>query len=174
MPIELVPITPENALLFKEVRLRALKTDPSAFGSTYAKESLLDDAGWIQRIRYWGEYRTGFLALDGDLPCGMIAVFPDEDNPGCAQLISMWVAPEHRQTGLGRHLIDAAKSWAASHAFRELRLFVTCINKGAIEFYIRNGFAKTGRVQPYPNDPNVIEYEMATALTPPRTAYPVE
>jgi ribosomal protein S18 acetylase RimI-like enzyme len=165
MSIELVPITPENALLFKSVRLSALQADPYAFGSTYEKESQLDDAGWVQRVRYWGEYRAGFLALDGDLPCGMLAVFPDEDNPGCARLISMWVAPRCRRTGFGCHLIDAAKSWAVSHAFRELRLFVTCVNKGAIEFYSRNGFAKTGRTQPHPNDPAILEYEMAIALT---------
>jgi ribosomal protein S18 acetylase RimI-like enzyme len=164
MSIEIVPITPENALLFKTIRLCALQTDPNAFGSTYAKESQLDDAAWVQRIRYWGEYRTGFLAIDGELPCGMLAVFPDEDNPGCAQLISMWVAAEHRRTGLGRQLIDSAKSWAVSHGFRELRLFVTCVNKGAIEFYIRNGFAKTGKTQPYPNDPDIIEYEMTFNL----------
>jgi GNAT superfamily N-acetyltransferase len=165
MSIELVPITPENALLFKSVRLSALQADPYAFGSTYEKESQLDDAGWAQRVRYWGEYRAGFLALDGDLPCGMLAVFPDEDNPGCARLISMWVAPGYRRTGLGCHLIDAAKSWAVSHTFRELRLFVTCVNKGAIEFYSCNGFAKTGRTQPHPNDPAIFEYEMAIALT---------
>lgn len=164
MSIELVPITPENALLFKSVRLRALQADPFAFGSTYEKESQLSDADWIQRIRYWGEYRAGFLALDGDLLGGMVAVFPDEDNPGCAQLISMWVAPEYRRTGLGRCLIDAAKSWALSRTFRELRLFVTCVNKGAIGFYTRNGFTKTGRTQTYPNDPSIIEYEMTIAL----------
>lgn len=164
MSIELIPITPENALLFKTIRLRALQTDPAAFGSTYAKESQLDDAGWIQRVRYWGDYRAGFLAVENESLCGMIAVFPEEDNPGSAQLISMWVAPEHRGTGLGRHLINAAKSWAASHGFHELRLFVTCINHRAIEFYEHNGFAKTGKTQQYPNDPAIFEYEMATPL----------
>lgn len=157
MSIELVPITPENALLFKAIRLRALRSDPTAFGSTYAKESQLDDAGWIQRIRYWGDYRAGFLAMENESPVGMIAVFPDEDNPGSAQLISMWVAPEYRRSGLGCRLIHEAGTWAASHGFRELRLFVTCINQSAIEFYEHNGFAKTGKTQPYPNDPDIFE-----------------
>ena len=164
MGMELVPITPENALVFKMVRLRALKTDPTAFGSTHANESLLNDEAWIQRVRDWGSTRVGFLAMNGELRCGMAAAFPDPDDTACAQLVSMWVAPECRRIGVGRVLIDAIKSWAAVHNLRELRLFVTSMNQGAIDFYIRNGFAMTGRTEPYPNDPMLVEFEMTISI----------
>lgn len=42
--ITIEPITPQTALTFKAARLRALQDTPSAFGSTYAKESQLTDA----------------------------------------------------------------------------------------------------------------------------------
>jgi hypothetical protein len=41
--IEIKRITPEDAFIFKQVRLRALRESPLAFSSTYAKESLLRD-----------------------------------------------------------------------------------------------------------------------------------
>ena len=41
---------------------------------------------------------------------------------------------------------------------------VTSSNDAAIRFYERLGFAKTGRVQPYPNDGALVEYEMGKDL----------
>jgi ribosomal protein S18 acetylase RimI-like enzyme len=41
---------------------------------------------------------------------------------------------------------------------------VTSINDDAIEFYRQNGFTQTGRTEPYPNDPDIVEYEMTRTL----------
>ena len=41
---------------------------------------------------------------------------------------------------------------------------VTSVNSGAIAFYERLGFAKTGVMGEYPNDASIIEYEMVLAL----------
>jgi ribosomal protein S18 acetylase RimI-like enzyme len=46
----------------------------------------------------------------------------------------------------------------------ELILTVTSVNHGAIRFYERLGFRKTGKTEPYPNDPAIFEYEMLLAL----------
>ena len=164
LPITILPITPDNAVLFRDVRLRALQSDPTAFGSAYANESQLDDAGWIERVRQWGTHRAGWLALNGEDPCGMIAVAPDENLPHTAQIFSMWVAPEIRNTGVGRALINTVKAWAAERRFSELRLMVTSINLGAIEFYLCNGFSMTGNTAPYPNNATLFEYEMACLI----------
>jgi hypothetical protein len=43
----LEPVSVANAMVFRDVRLRALREDPSAFGSTYVGESRLTDAEWI-------------------------------------------------------------------------------------------------------------------------------
>jgi ribosomal protein S18 acetylase RimI-like enzyme len=173
-PITLEAISPANAPLFRQVRLRALEQDPSAFGSTFAKESQLDEAAWQKRAAAWtGDRSTGVLALEpipGDSalphPCGLIGAFLDELDPPRAHVISLWVDAEHRRLGLGRRLLDAVKSWAARHGARELRLLVTSGNHSAIDFYHRNGFSMTGHIEPYPNDPTVIEFEMRCLLPP--------
>jgi len=38
---------------------------------------------------------------------------------------------------------------------------VTSSNHAAMEFYGRLGFSMTGRTEPYPNDPALMEYEMS-------------
>ncbi|MDB5173122.1 MAG: hypothetical protein JWN51_1895 [Phycisphaerales bacterium] len=161
-PPALERITPGNALVYKTIRLTALRDSPSAFGGTYARESELSDADWIQRAADWGGERSmGYLAMDSGAGCGIAAAFLDEHDPLTAHLRSMWVAPTHRRAGVGRSLIDAIDAWARGRGARALRLMVTSSNHSAIEFYKRNGFSMTGNTKPYPNDPALIEYEMS-------------
>ena len=159
------PIAVHNVAVFKEVRLRALRDTPSAFGSTYARESQLTDAQWIERaIRWNGEKGIGFLAMDDGVACGIAGSFLDEDDATRAQLISMWTASTHRRQGVGRLLVDEVAGWARLRGAHTLQLMVTSVNEPALRFYERLGFTRTGRTGPYPNDLNVIEYEMARAI----------
>jgi ribosomal protein S18 acetylase RimI-like enzyme len=48
---------------------------------------------------------------------------------------------------------------------RTLLLMVTSNNEPAMRFYEKLGFARTGRTEPYPNDPAVLEYEMARPIS---------
>jgi len=111
-----------------------------------------------------GERGAGFLALDGEVACGIAGAFLDENDPMRAQLISMWTAPTHRQQGIGRLLVNEILKWAERRKARILQLMVTSNNEHAILFYERLGFARTGRTKPYPNDPAVIEYEMSRPI----------
>ena len=161
----LEPITTQKVFVFKEVRLRALRDTPSAFGSTYARESQLTDAEWIERATRWnGEKGIGFLAMDDGVACGIAGSFLDENDATRAQLISMWTAPTHRRQGVGRLLVDEVAGWARLRGARTLLLTVTSVNDPAMRFYERLGFVRTGRTGPYPNDPAVVEYEMARAI----------
>ena len=111
-----------------------------------------------------GEKGAGFLAMDNEIPCGIIGAFVDERDLDRAHIVSMWVAPACRKSGIGRRLINAIRAWARSRGVGLLRLMVTSCNQSAIDFYKRNGFAMTGNTAPYPNDPSLIEYEMAQSV----------
>jgi ribosomal protein S18 acetylase RimI-like enzyme len=76
----------------------------------------------------------------------------------------MWTAPTHRQRGIGRLLVNEIFAWARLREAVTLRLMVVSNNEPAIFFYQRLGFARTGRTEPYPNDPALIEYEMSRAI----------
>ena len=150
---------------FKTVRLRALEDTPSAFGSTYLKESQLSDEDWRKRVTTWNSNGGAcYIAMDKSEPCGIIASYFDKADPQKAYVASMWVAPAHRRTGLGTMLMDAVQLWACSHGAGELRLMVTSSNSIATAFYQRLGYAFTGTTEPYPNDPALVEYEMVKYL----------
>jgi ribosomal protein S18 acetylase RimI-like enzyme len=161
-------ISPANAMTFKAIRLAALRESPTAFGSTYAKESLLADADWVKRAVEWSSHRSiGYLAMEEDKACGIAAAFLNERDPTKAHVISMWIAPSHRRHGIGRLLIEAIREWAESRAVQSMGLMVTSNNTAAIDFYERIGFSKTGNTEPYPNDPNLFEYEMHRPISKP-------
>lgn len=164
MPI-LEQISANNVLAFKTVRLSALQDSPAAFGSTFARESQFSDAEWLRRAANMnGEKRMGYLAIDAESPCGIIGAFLDENDSLSANVVSMWVAPSHRRTGVGSSLVAAIQAWARNCGVRALRLMVTSNNRTAIEFYERMGFSMTGKTEPYPNDPSLIEYEMSQVV----------
>lgn len=158
-------ITPPLASSYKAVRLRALQDSPSAFGSTYAREAQFTDADWHQRAANLCTPRSiGYLAHHHDEYCGIAVSFLNEQHPQHAELMSMWVAPDQRRTNTGRLLVSAIEAWARSAGADTLQLMVTSYNLAAISFYQRLGFTETGRTEPYPNDPALIQFEMSKSL----------
>lgn len=166
----LSPINETNVAVFKATRLSALRESPRAFGSTHAQESQLSDSDWLKRATDWsGDRRVGFLALSDSGACGIVGACVDDDDFSLIELTSMWVAPTHRRWGIGRSLIEAVVDWARGHGTVRIRLTVTSNNMAAIRLYKQNGFSMTGRTEPYPNDPNLVEYEMIRDLLKPAT-----
>jgi ribosomal protein S18 acetylase RimI-like enzyme len=161
----LEPLTPRLVQEYKSVRLRALKDTPTAFGSTYAKESTFSDSDWLRRVNTWnGPGGVCYLGMDAGAPCGIIAGYSNKGDPPKVYVASMWVAPTHRRSGLGTMLMDAVKSWAHTIGVSELYLMVTSNNLAAIRFYEKCGFTFTGTTGPYEHDPALFEYEMVTPL----------
>lgn len=158
---QIVPIAPALVDAYRKIRLEALRTDPSAFGSTYDRELRLTPDDWNARtLSLDGINRLGLLALQAGEPCGLVACFRDEKDGSLGHIISMWIAPAARRHGLASALLESVRTWAQAHAIVTLQLQVTNINSAAIELYRRAGFTETGRTEPYPNDPNLFEIEM--------------
>jgi ribosomal protein S18 acetylase RimI-like enzyme len=163
--VTLEPITAGNVALFREVRLRALQDAPLAFGSTYARESQFSDEEWLQRVTRWnGESGIGYLAMEGGHGYGIAGVLLEQKDGTCANLVSMWVAPTHRKCGAGRLLVNEIADWSRRRGVHVMRLMVTSSNESAMQFYQRLGFSRTGRTEPYPNDPALIECEMSKLI----------
>ncbi len=163
-------IHPADAALLRAIRLRALESDPLAFGSTHAREVSRTMADW----EAWaGAHASGpdkatFLAIDGQRALGIAAGMRDTDDTTRFGLFSMWVAPEARRSGVGRALVLDVLAWATAHGGACIRLWVT--QPGAIAFYERCGFADDGRREPLAHTPSVIEVGMTRTLNPARVA----
>jgi ribosomal protein S18 acetylase RimI-like enzyme len=126
---------------YRDLRLRALQDAPDAFATKFADVAYNPDEFWQQRLSN--------LSHDADFPIfvqygsqavglawGKIEPLQSHD----AHLFHMWVAPEHRQHGVGRMLVDAVVAWAQSHGATTMSLSVACENIAAQRLYISAGF----------------------------------
>ena len=128
--------------LWRDVRLRALQDAPTAFGSTYDRESAFAEADWRGRF---GGAGPAVLATYDEHPVGMAAGF--SDLPGWLHVVAMWVDPAWRGRGVGRRLLDAVVVWAGEHDLR-CHLDVTLGNDAARRIYEDYGFVATGETEP--------------------------
>jgi ribosomal protein S18 acetylase RimI-like enzyme len=140
-------LAPGEVELLREIRLRALKDAPLAFGSTYAREAAFEPAEWERRAREnaAGERSVTFVV---EPAAGMAAGAIHDAEPDVAHLYGMWVAPEARRTGAGRALVEAVIAWAAQRGARRLTTSVTEGNAAAAALYTAAGFVDTGKREP--------------------------
>ena len=136
-------LTPDDIDILRDVRLRALRDAPDAFWTTYDREVAYGIDDW----RRWLITTALFVAQNGPgaPAAGLAGGMADARNPGATALISMWVDPEHRGTGLADQLVAAVTAWAASEGRPTVRLNVVEHNERARRCYQRLGFSLTGR-----------------------------
>lgn len=136
--IEVRPLTPREWRVWREVRLAALGDAPEAFGSILATWSGEGDTAerWRTRLR---DVPLNLVALEDDVPIGQVSG-TGLDQEGRCELISMWVAPAARATGVADALVEAVADWAQSLGASAVRLSVRRLNQRAIRFYLRAGF----------------------------------
>src|SRR5581483_9471203 len=109
----IVSLLPDAGLRLREIRLRALREAPDAFGTTLAEAEAWPLERWATRLAS----TMTFVAVLGGADVGLVGATPDNDSE-VAWLISMWVAPEARRHGVGSALIDALIDWAETAASR--------------------------------------------------------
>lgn len=167
MTIEVRRVRPSDVAAVREVRLAALLDTPSAFASTHEREAAFTDDEWNFRTRRAsaGPDSSTFLAWDGGAPVGIIGGFRFEPGAPVVDLVSMWTAPSHRRSGVGRLLVSAVVEWATDNGASAVELWVTRGNEPAQRLYESLGFAVTGEHQPLPSDPCKDEVRMRLALS---------
>lgn len=89
------------------------------------------------------------IAVDGDeesRPMGFAVCRVAADE---CEVLSIGVPAEHRRTGIGRRLLDAASTHAAGMGAVRLFLEVALDNPAGLAFYRARGFRQVGRRRNY-------------------------
>ena len=144
--VRLERLSAEEGPRLRAIRLRALLDAPDAFGSTFEETSGRPAENWSKQLQ---DLPT-FVAVRDGHDVGMVRCARDDAALETAWLISMWVAPEVRRSGVGGVLVDAVIDWARSSGVNRLLLDVADHNAPAIALYMRKGFEPNGQVSTLP------------------------
>ena len=140
-------LRPDEAGLFRDLRLRALEDSPSSFADTFTEVA-------AQPSEYWDKLTASLTRADGQVMfvaedeeghaiAGVFGLF-DRDDTSRGHLGGMWVDPAWRRRGVGRALGGAVIAWARERKLRALELWVTEGNRAAVHLYTALGFTATG------------------------------
>jgi GNAT superfamily N-acetyltransferase len=138
----------------RDVRLRALRTDPESFGSTYDEVAGRAGGNWQTWVaeHSGGDDHCTFLAFLGEHPVGLLRIEREPRRPDIFWIFSMWVAPEARRQGLALELLAEAERWIEAAGGREARLNVVDRATPARRLYERAGYRLDGRSEPATHD----------------------
>ncbi len=140
-------------MLWRALRLEALREAPAAFGSTLADWQGAGDveSRWRERL---ASVAFNVIASLDLVPVGMVSGIGD---PPEIELISMWVAPAARGKGVGDRLVDAVIDWAKSQGASRVVLSVKVGNDSAVRLYQRHQFVEQGpSPESLPGSPEVL------------------
>lgn len=135
-----------------QLRLRALRDHPEAFGQPYDEAIAipLDDAHETLRQRMATADSVTFVAVDGaESLVGMIGFFrePRAKNAHRGNVVGVYVVPEARGRGISGRLLETVLTHARSLAgLLQVHLTVVATNGIAARTYERAGFIRYGRV----------------------------
>jgi len=141
-----VRVGPDDWEAFREVRLRSLADAPAAFGSRYDEWVAAPEERWRSRLT---AVPLTVLARSGGETVGVVSGAPDGEES--VELISMWVDPVARGTGVAAALIGAVLEFAAEQR-RSAYLMVRSDNARAIGAYEKAGFVDRGVPDDWPPD----------------------
>ena len=105
-----------------------------------------------------GGAKTWVARDEAAVPVGWLSVGPgrDEDAPAAVEVWSLYVAPEHQGTGVGRQLLQYLPSGQSTY------LWVLPGNVRAVDFYRARGFVVDGATK-YFGESDVLEIRMVRA-----------
>ena len=131
--------TPDDWQVWRDLRLRALATDPDAFGSALEREHDREPAAWREML-----VNPCLLARLDEVPVGLAGL--TDRGSGTVDVVAMWVAPEARGHGVGARLLDVLVEMAAALGM-QVQLWVADGN-AARRLYERAGFVPTAERAP--------------------------
>lgn len=144
--------------VLRDVRLRALRDSPRAFGSTLAREESFREQHWRMRLRsgpWWVARRAGPSGSD---VAGLVSMIAEPGSTADDRhVVGLWVDPAARRQGSGTALLAVVVAAARAEGARTVSLWVAEDNGAALGLYARLGFVPTGERQPLPSSPGRAE-----------------
>lgn len=139
--MQIKPLGSEDWTIYRDLRLAALKNDPTAFGSSFEEESQYDQATWIR-------YTKGvYAAMTKDHAVGMIVVFftTRMKYHHIAEIFGFYVSPEYRGQKIGEKLMEhALKLILENKSIIKVKLTVNVEQQSAVHVYEKFGFKRVG------------------------------
>ena len=105
---------PDEAALYKKIRLLALATDPNVFGSNLAKEEAHPDTHWREGLADPDTVAIFGVFHDAEM-IGMTGIALLRDDPATAKRWGSWLIPVWRRRGLSVPMYEARLDWARRH-----------------------------------------------------------
>ena len=155
--------------LLRDLRLRALRDAPDAFGPTFEENAERPEAWWREGARRFADSEAADLLIaerDGQA-VGLVSAVGREGEGGVG---AMWVDPEARRAGVAGRLLARACEVLAGRGCTRITLKVTRTNDRAIALYASFGFVPTGEVHPLRDGSSLEEIEMALDVSKPDSA----
>lgn len=150
---------PDDWQVFRDLQLESLLDTPEAARLVYDVAVKRSEAEWSHILTQ----RPIFVAFVDDKPVGMSGGML-MGIPARPSLVSMWVDPAARGTGVASLLVDAVLDWARAQDFAEIALWVLESNARAESLYRKHGFTRTGNTERMPRDASLLEVEMTRPL----------
>jgi ribosomal protein S18 acetylase RimI-like enzyme len=159
---DIKPLSSDEWLTLRDIRLSALRESPQAFLSTYATERAFTEDKWRAEFSR-GQWNVGF---DAGQPVSLVGITrePDMSLDQC-YLGYLWVAPRFRRQGTAFRMVDEVLGRLQKSGVRTVFLWVLDGNDSAMRLYQRIGFISSNYRQPLPGQPGRSEERMQLDLS---------
>jgi GNAT superfamily N-acetyltransferase len=165
-PVSVRRLDSHESTLHRDLRLRALRDSPDAFGETFADAAARPASYWDDLTRSVTPpgRQVMLLACEGGQALGSAYGLLDPERPAVGHVGGMWVDPTWRRRGVGRTLLQEIVGWARAQGLSRLSLWAPAHSAAALALYHRAGFRETGARRPLPTDPALEIVEMQSSL----------
>lgn len=131
--------------MYRNLRLKALKTDPLAFASTFREDSLKSDNIWQENMQ---KSILAAAEIDNKLVGMMLAyIYPKSRLRHWAELHGVYVMPEFRGQKIASQMLEKLIAVLKKKKIMKLKLAVVEENQAAVKLYKKFGFRIVGKLE---------------------------
>ena len=137
-------LIPDDLILYRDLRAKSVATDSRTLITTPEEESRKTDEELRKRL----VEQYVIAAFQDDQPVGMATLmqYQGEYRRHVAEVLRVFVSPDHRRQGIAKKLMEALEIYAKSVNIECMELHVVADNNSAIDMYISLGYKEYGKL----------------------------